>query len=81
MPDVKITATENGPLSIRGPITLIDQDGNHYDLGPRARIALCRCGGSTTKPFCDGTHSRIGFEASERAVVQAEAHDNATRAQ
>lgn len=59
MPDsVKITVTESGPLSVKGPITLIDQDGNQYDLGARKRIALCRCGGSTTKPFCDGSHSQ-----------------------
>lgn len=69
---VKITVTENGPLSIKGPITLVDQDGNEYDVGERKRVALCRCGGSTTKPFCDGTHSRIGFEAAERAVTAAE---------
>ncbi len=81
MPDVTITATENGPLSVKGPITLIDQDGNQYDLGSRKRVALCRCGGSGTKPFCDGTHSRTGFDAAERAVVQADAHDYATRAQ
>lgn len=56
MPDVKITVTENGPLSVKGPITLVDQDGNEYDVGARKRVALCRCCGSTTKPFCDGTH-------------------------
>ncbi len=73
MPDVKITVTENGPLSVRGAITLVDQDGNEYDIGARERVALCRCGGSTTKPFCDGTHSRTGFQAAERAVASADA--------
>ena len=69
MPDVRITVTENGPLSIKGPITLIDQDGNQYDITARKRVVLCRCGRSTTKPFCDGTHSRTGFQAAERAVT------------
>ena len=73
---VKITVTETGPLSVKGPITLVDQDGNQYDLGARKRVALCRCGGSTTKPFCDGTHSRIGFQAAERAVAEADAHSH-----
>ncbi len=67
---VEIKARENGPYRVAGPIRLIDADGNEYDLGGRGEvIALCRCGGSTTKPFCDGTHSRTGFEAAERAVA------------
>jgi len=69
---VTITVTENGPLSVKGPFRLVDADGNAYDVGARKRVALCRCGGSTTKPFCDGTHSRIGFEAAERAVAEAD---------
>lgn len=68
MSDVSINVTENGPLSVKGPFRLIDADGNDFDIDARRRVALCRCGGSTTKPFCDGTHSRIGFEAAERAV-------------
>ena len=72
MSDVSITATENGPLSVKGPFRLVDADGNEYDIGEGKRVALCRCGGSTTKPFCDGTHSRIGFEAAERAVAASE---------
>jgi len=72
MPDeVTITVTENGPLSVKGPFRLLDADGNQYDVGPRKRVALCRCGASTNKPFCDGTHSRIGFEAAARAVPES----------
>ena len=69
-PVVEIRPRENGPYLVRGPIRLVDADGNEYDLGGRGEvIALCRCGGSTTKPFCDGTHSRTGFQAAERAVA------------
>jgi CDGSH-type Zn-finger protein len=74
MAEVEIKARENGPYKVVGPIRLIDSDGNEYDLGEKGdTIALCRCGASTTKPFCDGTHSKMGFEAAERAVRQAEA--------
>jgi CDGSH-type Zn-finger protein len=70
---VEIKARENGPYRVTGPIRLIDADGSEYDLAERGEvIALCRCGGSTTKPFCDGTHSRTGFEAAERAVQREE---------
>ena len=55
---------------------IVDADGKEYDLRGRRIVALCRCGGSTTKPFCDGTHSRLGFEAAERAVAALE--DEAT---
>ena len=73
MTAVEIKARENGPYKVTGPVRVIDADGNEYDLGGRGEsIALCRCGGSTTKPFCDGTHSRIGFDAAERAVREAE---------
>ena len=72
-PLVEIKARENGPYRVEGPIRLVDADGNEYDLSERGQvIALCRCGGSTTKPFCDGTHSRTGFEAAERAVREQE---------
>ena len=39
-------------------------------LGEQSRVFLCRCGGSTTKPFCDGTHSKLGFQAAEAAVAE-----------
>ena len=66
MPDVKISVLKNGPYIITGPVELKDAEGNSYP--PKERIALCRCGASTTKPFCDGTHSKVGFQAAERAV-------------
>jgi CDGSH-type Zn-finger protein len=71
---VEIKVRANGPYRVKGPITLVDADGNEYDLEPHTKdgtIALCRCGGSTTKPFCDGTHSKRGFDAAERAVADA----------
>jgi CDGSH-type Zn-finger protein len=73
MDEVVIKARHNGPYKIQGRVKVIDADDNEYDLRERGNtIALCRCGGSTTKPFCDGTHSQIGFEAAERAVRERE---------
>ena len=66
---VKITAKPKGPFRVEGPITLIDADGSEIDLTGKPAISLCRCGASTNKPFCDGTHSKIGFEAAEAAVA------------
>jgi CDGSH-type Zn-finger protein len=58
-----ITPYRDGPLIVRGDFLLVDQDGAEIDPG-RATIALCRCGKSGIKPFCDGTHKRSGFAAS-----------------
>jgi CDGSH-type Zn-finger protein len=69
MADVKIEMTKNGPLIVTGPVELKDSDGNSYPA--KQRMALCRCGASTTKPFCDGTHSKIGFQAAERVVPES----------
>ena len=67
--EVVIKTRENGPYKITGPVRVIDADGREFELPDDGRpLALCRCGGSSTKPFCDGTHRRNGFEASERAV-------------
>jgi len=54
-----IRASENGPLLLRGDIRVLDAEGNVLYEGDRA--ALCRCGGSANKPFCDGTHAKNGF--------------------
>ena len=67
----KITAKDNGPYLVKGPVLLVDAEGNEF-RAERATVALCRCGGSTTKLFCDGTHSKIGFRAAERAVRHEE---------
>jgi CDGSH-type Zn-finger protein len=68
---VKITIRPNGPYLVEGEIELIDVNGSKIDTSNRGpRIALCRCGASVTKPLCDGTHSKIGFQAAEAAVAQ-----------
>jgi CDGSH-type Zn-finger protein len=69
---VVIKVRNNGPYKVTGPVTIIDSDGNEYELPEGDGVVLCRCGGSKTKPFCDKTHSKIGFEAAERAVRRAE---------
>ncbi|GII20408.1 hypothetical protein Pme01_00050 [Planosporangium mesophilum] len=62
-----VTPCEDGPLLLRGNFTLVTQDGETIEPG-RATVALCRCGKSAIKPFCDGTHKVIGFRApSSRA--------------
>lgn len=66
--DTIIKVLPNGPYRVEGPVKIVDSEGNEYDISTKARISLCRCGASTTKPFCDGTHSKIGFQAAELAV-------------
>jgi CDGSH-type Zn-finger protein len=70
--DVVIRVLSNGPYRVEGPVRIVDADGREFDISAKRRISLCRCGGSTTKPFCDGTHSRIGFQAAERAVAESD---------
>ncbi|HUU35860.1 MAG TPA: CDGSH iron-sulfur domain-containing protein [Vicinamibacterales bacterium] len=72
-----IKVRQNGSLLVDGEdVTLIDWNGNPYSVAKRP-FALCRCGASTRKPFCDGTHSRIGFAAAEAAVGPAAADEPA----
>jgi CDGSH-type Zn-finger protein len=66
MSGVTITVTRSGPLLVGGPIQLLDADGNAYTV-EREVIALCRCGQSAGKPFCDGSHKTTGFTAEELA--------------
>ena len=67
----KITARPNGPLLVEGEIELYDPTGAKVDIAGKNMVALCRCGGSTRKPFCDGTHSKIGFQGADAAVAAA----------
>jgi CDGSH-type Zn-finger protein len=54
-----VTVSVDGPYSVRG-VQVVAGDGESYD--PRERQALCRCGGSRNKPFCDGSHWYMGFK-------------------
>jgi 3-phenylpropionate/trans-cinnamate dioxygenase ferredoxin subunit len=69
---ITITIKENGPYVVDGEFRLVDAQGNEVPLRKRA---LCRCGGSTMKPFCDGTHSKIGFQGATAAVEETEKKD------
>ena len=61
-PAVKITVRPNGSLRVEGPISLVDVNGNAWDLTGKPAISLCRCGLSAKRPFCDGAHGREGFK-------------------
>jgi CDGSH-type Zn-finger protein len=77
---ITIKVRKDGPYAVdlaTGSINLIDAGGNPIPLPPlppgKTAIALCRCGGSSTKPFCDGTHSKIGFRGAEEAAREFDA--------
>ncbi len=68
MADVKIRIRPNGPFVVEGPFELADSEGNLFDIpADKPAIALCRCGESAKRPFCDGTHKSCGFDSDERA--------------
>ncbi len=66
MADVRIKTLKNGPYEVKGPIQLVDAKRADFKL-TEDPIYLCRCGQSATKPFCDGTHEKIGFRSEEPA--------------
>jgi CDGSH-type Zn-finger protein len=70
---INILAKKNGPYLVTGDLAelkITDADGNSFDITGKTAVALCRCGASVNKPFCDGQHSKIGFQAAEGAVKQ-----------
>jgi CDGSH-type Zn-finger protein len=73
-PVAHITPYRDGPYLLRGAFELIDQDGNPIETH-RSTVALCRCGRSQTRPFCDGTHKLTGFQAESAAERTSTAGD------
>jgi len=67
MSEVTIRVRDDGPYRVDGPVTVRDADGGVFVVEPGEVIALCRCGQSEEKPFCDGTHRRVGFSSRPRA--------------
>jgi CDGSH-type Zn-finger protein len=65
----EITVSANGPYLVRGESKLLDPAGQAFDLEGKHSIALCRCGHSENKPFCDGTHKKIGFQSVVSATA------------
>ncbi|HFC10196.1 MAG TPA: CDGSH iron-sulfur domain-containing protein [Chloroflexi bacterium] len=61
---MEIKATKNGPYLVPGPVTYTDAEGHEHTAEGKV-IALCRCGHSANKPFCDSAHRKMGFEAEE----------------
>lgn len=68
MSEVKITAQRNGSYKVEGPIELYYEDRR---IDAKSPVFLCRCGASSKKPFCDGTHSKIGFQAAAEKVPES----------
>jgi CDGSH-type Zn-finger protein len=65
MEDVTITVRPNGPYKVVGPFRLVDAEGAEFELPAGTAVALCRCGQSRTKPFCDSSHKRVCFVADD----------------
>ena len=70
---VKITVRPNGPLRVEGSIVLTDLEGKEWDLTGKPAVSLCRCGASEKRPFCDGSHNRIGFQCAASPAPLPEA--------
>ena len=63
-----IKVCPNGPFLVEGAVKLVDLQGNTFPVVPnKPTIALCRCGHSADRPFCDGTHKAAGFKSEETA--------------
>ena len=62
---IKIKVNDNGPYVVTGNFEVVDSEGNVFET--KKAVSLCRCGRSSNKPFCDGTHKKIGFESEPRA--------------
>ena len=63
MPGTRITVINNGSLRVEGDFEIVDQEGRVFGLAGRTKVTLCRCGQSSTKPFCDSTHKTCAFDS------------------
>jgi CDGSH-type Zn-finger protein len=63
----RITVNTDGSIRVEGDFAILDPAGREFGLGGRTVISLCRCGQSQNKPFCDGSHKRIGFQDTVEA--------------
>jgi len=70
--ETAITVRANGPYKVVGPLVLVDAEGREFVLPEGSAVALCRCGHSQTKPFCDSSHKRVGFVAEDLAPRRPE---------
>jgi len=71
MSDVTIHLRDNGPLVVEGLIKIIDAEGNQYPIAAdKPAVALCRCGHTANRPFCDGSHKSCGFDAADRVSTE-----------
>ena len=68
MAATKITVRTNGPYRVEGEFEIVDMQGKPYGLAGRTVVSLCRCGHSSNKPFCDGSHKTVGF--TDEAVAR-----------
>lgn len=71
MAEVLVTVTRNGSYHIQGPVKIVDYKGNEIRVDGED-VWLCRCGASESKPFCDGSHRRIGFKDSISSAARTE---------
>lgn len=68
MSEIVIRCRNNGPYVVEGAVKVVDAQGNSFPIpSDKPAIALCRCGQSARRPFCDGTHNKCGFTAAETA--------------
>ena len=68
--ETTITVRDDGNLRVAGPVTILDGEGNAFEVEVGRPVFLCRCGASATKPFCDSTHRAIGFKSAVRATAR-----------
>lgn len=67
MSNVEIRLKEHGPVLVSGDVAVFDHLGNPFNTAGKSTIALCRCGASKNRPFCDGSHKAAGFQACDVA--------------